>query len=98
MKHHHHRLHKRGRHFTACKTLRRRLVWLEARPEVQRIVLDVAVACRHQRTPGTLDVVAVVPGGVKLKAYDARGVRLVFVKTSVPQSLVQVLAFRRDSA
>jgi hypothetical protein len=92
MKHHHHRLHKRGRHSTSCKTLRRRLAWLEAHPEVQRVVLDVAVACRHQRTPGTLDVMAVVPGGVKLKAYDARGVRVVFVKTSVPQSLVRVLA------
>lgn len=88
---HHHRTHKRGRHYTVCKTLRRPLTRLEAHPEVQRMVLDRAVACRHQRTPGTLEVAAVLPGGVKLKAYDAHGVRLVFVKTAAPQVLVQVL-------
>lgn len=83
---------KRGRHHTICKTLRRTLARLDAHPDVQRVVLDVAVACRHHRTPGTLEVSAMKPGGVKLKAYDARGVRLVFVKTSTPQALVRAFA------
>ena len=87
----HRRQKKRGRHHTVCKTLRRALARLDAHPDVQRVVLDVAVACRHHRTPGTLEVSAIQPGGVKLKAYDARGVRRVFVKTSAPQALVQAL-------
>ncbi len=83
---------KRGRHHTVCKTLRRTIARLDAHPDVQRVVLDVAVACRHRRTPGTLEVSSMQPGGLKLRAYDARGVRLVFVKTSAPQALVQAFA------
>ena len=89
---HHHPQKKRGRHHKVCKTLRRALARLDAHPDVQRVVLDVAVACRHHRSPGTLEVSTLQPGGVKLKAYDARGVRLVFVKTSAPQTLVRALA------
>ena len=92
MKQHHHRSQKRGRHRTACKTLRRGLARLEARPEVERVVLDAALPFRHQRTPGTLEVAAVLNGGVKLKAYDSLGMRWVFVKTPAPRALVKWLA------
>lgn len=71
---------------TACPSPSR------AHPDVQWVVLDVAVACRHHRTPETLEVSAVGPGGVKLKADDGRGGRLVFVKTSAPQALVRAFA------
>lgn len=71
---------KRGRHTSAGKDLERSIRWLERRPEVQKVVLSLAEACRTQYQPGHLRYTRDAPGGIKLVGHSGNGIINIFVR------------------
>lgn len=71
---------KRGKHKSVDKELKPSITWLEAQPEVAKVVLCLCESARHAFPPGSLRYRNDVPGGIKLNAYGGNGVIDVFVK------------------
>ena len=71
--------HKHGRHQTLSKNLRRSVDWLENRPGVKKVVLGLAEACRHRRSPGDLKVRRATDAGLHLNGYSGTGVIKLFL-------------------
>ena len=73
---------KRGRHTSAGKDLERSIQWLERRPEVIKVVLSLAEACRTNYQPGHLRHTRNAPGGVKLVGHSGNGIINIFVRVA----------------
>lgn len=71
---------KRGKHTSAGKDLEHTIRWLERLKYVERVVLNLAEACRTQYPPGHLRYTRDAPGGVKLVGHTGNGIVNIFVR------------------
>lgn len=81
---------KKGRHTSVDKSARPLFRWLEAQPEVERLVLGVTENCRHSYPPGHLKLQGSVPGGLRFSAYLDGGVMRLFIRIQ-PESQERLL-------
>lgn len=65
---------KLGKHKTIRTELKQSIAWLEAMPEVSRIILGLTDNCRHKYAPGFLRYRRDVTGGFLVNGYHGNGV------------------------
>jgi|GEM_PF-1082086 hypothetical protein len=69
-----------GRHKSLDKEVKLSVRWLEAIPQVTKVILGFSESCRHKYPPGFIKFKLDVPGGIKVNGYSGNGVTDMFVR------------------
>lgn len=70
----------KGRHTSLDKHLKNNVLWIEAIPGVEKVVLGRSEACRHKYPPGHIRFKSDVDAGIRVNTYSGKGITDAFIR------------------